>query len=306
MIGLGLQIFTTESYILFLATVLLLGAGNAILQVAGNPIMRDVSAEGTYSRNLVVGQFVKAIGSLSTPLLTVLAASYFNMNWMDLVFPVLTLFIFLTVLNVFTLKVEEREDEKMELATFKSSFTLLKNKYVLMMVLGIFFYVGAEVCMSSGIANYMLERFDVDISKMGVASAGLFFVALLIGRLLGAFILNFLSPKVFFVITSLVSIVGMLLLFIAPSDIFGFIIVFIIGFGFANIFPLIFSITIDKMPERSNELSGLMVTAIVGGAIVPSLMGLVADSTTVMIGFIVPIICFVYIFITSLFNLKTK
>ena len=63
---------------------------------------------------------------------------------------------------------------------------------------------------------------------------------------------------------------------------------FVIAFGYANIFPLIFSISIDKMPGKSNELSGLMVTAIVGGAILPPIMGLVADALGSLAGFIVP------------------
>lgn len=67
-----------------------------------------------------------------------------------------------------------------------------------------------------------------------------------------------------------------------------------IGFGFANIFPLIFSITVDKMPERTNELSGLMVTAIVGGALIPPIMGKVADLSSITIAFIVPLIAILF------------
>ena len=80
--------------------------------------------------------------------------------------------------------------------------------------------------------------------------------------------------------------------------------VVLVGLGFANIFPLVFSITVDAMPERTNELSGLMVTAIVGGAFIPPIMGLVADNTTVTLGFIVPLLAVVYIMFAAFYNLR--
>ena len=71
--------------------------------------------------------------------------------------------------------------------------------------------------------------------------------------------------------------------------------IILVGLGFANIFPLIFSITVDAMPERANEISGLMVTAIAGGAILPPVMGMVADRFGVVAGFAVPLVVLGYI-----------
>lgn len=68
-----------------------------------------------------------------------------------------------------------------------------------------------------------------------------------------------------------------------------------VGLGFANIFPLIFSITVDALPERSNEISGLMVTAIAGGAILPPVMGMAADRFGIVAGFAVPLLALIYI-----------
>ncbi len=79
----------------------------------------------------------------------------------------------------------------------------------------------------------------------------------------------------------------------------------IVNLGFSNVFPLVFSITVDEMPERMNELSGLMVSAIVGGAFIPFLMGLLADATSVTIGFLVPVLCFVFILFVAI-NLLRK
>jgi len=292
-----------SSFILLLGALLLLGTGATMLQVSGNPVMRDVSAEGKYSRNLSFGQFFKAIGSLSGALLPLLAANYWGKDW-KILFPVYAVAILVTILLVSVTRVKEKNVEGSEPATFSSCFSLLRNPYVLLMVMGIFLYVGAEVCMSSRLPNYLQEKFDFDIQKLGLMGTMFFFLALMTGRFLGGVILNWMSPKKFLLITTVISLLALAALFIAPTQTFAFAVIFIIGLGFANVFPLIFSITIDAMPQRSNEISGLMITAIIGGAFVPLLFGALADIFTLMAGFIVPILCLIYILTVSLKNLK--
>ncbi len=304
LIGMIIPLFGLTTFPLFLLTILLLGAGATILQVAGNPIMRDVSAEGKYSRNLSIGQFVKAIGSLAGPVIPPVAAYLFGADW-KVVFPAFSVGLLVTLFLISVTKVEEKADEESEPTTLTSSLALLSNKYVLMMVLGIFLYVGAEVCMSSGIPLYLEDNFGINIAKFGVLGTGLFFTTLMIGRFLGGMILNWLKPEKFFVITSLLAILGILGLFVGNQTV-AILSVIIIGLGFANVFPLIFSITIEHMPEKTNELSGLMVTAIVGGAFVPPLMGYVQDLTTISLGFLVPLAAIIYISILSFNSLKQQ
>lgn len=292
-----------SSFILLLGALLLLGTGATMLQVSGNPVMRDVSAEGKYSRNLSFGQFIKAIGSLSGALLPLIAANYWGKDW-KILFPVYAVVILITIILVSATRVKEKNVEGAEPATFSSCFSLLRNPYVLLMVLGIFLYVGAEVCMSSRLPNYLQEKFDFDIEKLGLIGTMFFFLALMTGRFLGGVILNWMSPKKFLLITTIISLLSLGALYFAPTQTIAFVIIFLIGLGFANVFPLIFSITVDAMPERSNEISGLMITAIIGGAFVPLLFGALADIFTLMAGFIIPILCLVYILTVSIKNLK--
>ena len=292
-----------QSYLLFLLTVLLLGAGATILQVAGNPIMREVSPEGKYARNLALGQFVKAIGSLAGPLLVMAAARWWGMDW-SILFPVFSTVLLVTIIITLFTPIREMRHANASTASFSSCLKLLSDKSVTMMVLGIFLYVGAEVCMSSGIPIYLNSEFGIDISSIGIGGVGLFFVSIMTGRFLGSLILNWISARRFLLITVLVSIIGILGLF-SGNQIVGIASFVVIGLGFANIFPLIFSIAIDAMPERSNELSGLMIMAIVGGAVMPPVMGLVADHSSVLIGFVVPLGCALYILWVALRTLKT-
>jgi len=291
------------SFGLLLASLLLLGTGATLLQVAGNPIMRDVSPNGKYSRNLSFGQFIKAIGSLSGALLPLLAAKYWDLDW-KILFPIYAVLVLVAVIYLRIMKIEEKQNSNSSPASFGSVLALLKNRYVFFMVLAIFLYVGAEVSMSAKLPNYLEHKFNFDIKELGLWGTLFFFLALMTGRFLGGVILNWVTPAKFLKLTTFLSILGIASLYFASSSLFGFVSIFIIGLGFANIFPLVFSITIDTMPERSNEISGLMVTAIIGGAIVPLIFGAVVDIFTLMTGFAVPMLCMIYILIASFYNRK--
>lgn len=284
----------TKLYALF-ASIFLLGAGATTLQVAGNPIMRDVSDEGRYSSNLSLGQSIKAIGSSLGFLVPPAVAVWFGLDW-TILFPLFAIILLITLLWVSSLDIKEKKSTDSKPASLSSSLKLLGNPFVFVMVLGIFLYVGAEVSMSAQIPILMSKVYN--INEFGLWMAwGLFFLPIFIGRLAGAFILRKTKAGKFLIFSVLLSVLGMLMLFFG-SQYFAFAGIFMVGLGFANIFPLIFSITVDTMPERTNELSGLMVTAIVGGAVVPPLTGAVAD-ISVQLGFLVPAICILYILILA-------
>jgi len=297
--GLVNAAFGLSEFWRFLVTVMMVGAGAAMLQVAGNPIMKDVSEPGKYSRNLSLAQFVKAAGSLSGPMIPVLAARYFGAGW-KVVFPIYSICLLLTILAIWPLRIDEKKAEG-QAATFASCLRLLKNGYVLAMVMAIFLYVGAEVSVSAGIPLYLKERFGIDINKVGLLGTGLFFTALTIGRFSGGVILNWMPARKFFLATCGLSILGLLGL-AAPDSRAAAASFFVMGLGFANIFPLVFSLAVERMPEHTNALSGLMVTAIVGGAILPPLMGVVADAASVQTSFLVPLAAVLYITWVAMLN----
>ncbi|MBN1989582.1 MAG: MFS transporter [Bacteroidales bacterium] len=301
LVGLVLPLVGLNTYALFLLTILMLGAGAALLQVAGNPIMRDVSAEGKYSRNLSFGQFIKAIGSLSGSLIPFAAAKWFGASW-SVLFPIYAASLLLTLVIIGLTRIEEQKNEKAP-ASLSSTFSLLSNKFVLSMVLGIFIYVGIEICLSTGVPILLNSRFGIDIKTWGLLGNAFFFIAILTGRFFGSIILNWIKPAAFFRATVVASAVGIALIFVNNQAV-TLAGIFITGLGFANIFPLIFSLAVDTLPKRSNEISGLMVTAIAGGAFIPPIMGAVADSTSVVMGFAVPLVGLVYLAFLSFRNVS--
>jgi MFS transporter, FHS family, L-fucose permease len=281
-------------YGLLLGSIFVLGVGTTLMQVAGNPIMRDVSAEGRYARNLTFAQFVKGVGSVgSTALVAWLAVG--AMGWRR-VFPV---FLALTVVGLVTvtfLKVQEtRSDEPPSIA---SSLALLKEPAFGFAVLGIFLYVGAEV----GLATWLgprLEALRLPADRAKFLGPTLFLASLTAGRLLGSGVLSLVPARAFFRISAGLGVLGILAVLsgVAPLAVAG---VVACGLGFANIWPVLFSLTVEARPERSAELSGLMCMAIFGGAVLPPLMGKLKDVLGMGPAFLVPLAAFAYLVLLSI------
>lgn len=363
-------------FALLLFCIFVLGIGTTFLQVAGNPIMREVSAEGAYSRNLSFAQGIKGIGSTAaTYLVTAIAtiALFDKMGWRG-PFPVFFVLMAASFIFVSIVKVHETKPDVPP--SIGSSLGLLKQPVFALAVLGIFLYVGAEASMGRFLfprmrvpfykthevtaapkdidaamaaekliikvkeaeaklvlvkdnpeelkkAKAVLAKFDsekiakakVNFAKLspqqfkrakvawkqaGKYGATLFFLLLTIGRIVGGAVLLKVKPRPAFRVSALMGVAGAVLLMttnLVPLAIAG---VILSGLGFANIWPLLFSITVEEKPEHAGELSGLMCMAISGGALVPLVMGGLVDAGMKSIAFVIPVACFVYLFILSL------
>lgn len=348
-LGLGLNIVAMliptlylPTYPVLLVCIFMLGVGTTFLQVAGNPIMRDVSDEGEFGRNLSFAQGFKGFGSTLSTFMPVLVAMVFflnAMNWRG-VFPVYLLFMVVAFVSVLVLKVHETRAEVPP--SIASSLGLLKQPIFLLAVVGIFLYVGAEVCMGRFLEPTLmglmapefkdvsvgekdkdgnptlLKKTDVETGKTeewrdpavlkkyaetnhSAKTFGptMFLLLLSIGRIGGGIGLKFFSARTFLRLSALVGMLGGIAL-MTDNKFAGFAGVVAAGLGFANIWPLLFSITVEEKPECANELSGLMCMAISGGAIVPLLMGQCFDWKMGALSFVVPAGCFAYLLILSL------
>lgn len=301
-----------------LLAVLLMGAGATILQVSGNPLMRDVSPEGKYSSMLSFAQSVKAIGTLSTSLILVLigtalmkyawfsftpagASEPVNMGF-RILFPIFAVVLLVTLLMVLFFVPNNVEKDTSTPTTLKNCLSALGNRYILMMFLAIFFYCGAEASMFNRIPSILIENNPAISPALGNI---VLIVALFVGRFFGGVCLRYMKANVFLVLTVMLSIIGNVLLFMPYNAFTTWLSFILIGVGFANIFPLIFSICVDKMPEKTNEISGLMTTAIVGAAIVPLLTGFAANFNP-RYAFVVTLGCLLYLTLVALLNREHK
>jgi fucose permease len=286
------------SFSVLLVCSFLLGVGTTFLQVAGNPIMRDVSAEGRYSRNLAFAQGIKGIGSTaSTYLVTALAgfAVFQTMGWRG-AFPLFCILMVLAFVSVAFLRVEETKADAPP--SIGSSLGLLREPIFLLAVLGIFLYVGAESSMGRFLKP-TLQGLGLDEQTANKYGPTLFFGLLTLGRLLGSAMLAIMSPRTCFRLSALLGVIGGAVL-MAGSQSLAYVGIIAAGLGFANIWPMLFSITVEEKPQCANELSGLMCMAISGGALVPLLMGWFVDLKWGSMAFIVPTVCFAYLLLLSL------
>ena len=278
----------------------LLGIGNTIVQVSANPLLVDVVPANRTSSFLSFSQFVKAIGSMIAPPL----AGWFALKFGDwkLLFIVFGAVSLLSVLWLASVRIEEsRNTEKR--ATFSSSFNLLGTGFVAMMVGGIFLIVGIDVGINAVSGQFLLNKFH---SAQTLAESGrsVYFLGKMLGTFGGALLLTLLPSRKFFLWSSLLGVASLFALIFAGSEMTALVIIFIIGLGVANIFPLIFSLTVEKYPTRSNEISGLMIMAVSGGAVIPLLIGSITDNVGVTAGMFVLVACAGYELFLALFNLK--
>ncbi|MBN2281026.1 MAG: MFS transporter [Candidatus Marinimicrobia bacterium] len=308
LLGLGLNIvamavptFIEPGYAVLLSCIFLLGIGTTFLQVAGNPIMNDVSDEGKYSRNLALAQGIKGLGSSASSYLVglvLILPLFAAMGWRG-VFPVFLVLMTLAFIFVATLKIKETKADVPP--GLGSSLSLLKEPVFALAVVGIFLYVGAEVCMARFLKP-TLDGFGFTSDKAALFGPTLFFGSLTVGRLIAGSI-N-INARTFFRLSAALGLVGVVFMLtgikvlVIPGVILG-------GLGFANIWPMLFAITIEEKPERASELSGLMVMAISGGAIVPLIMGKLVDTGLAAFAYTVPVVCFGYLLMLSLKGKKT-
>lgn len=280
----------------------LLGIGNTIIQVSANPLLIAVVPAGRAPSILSFSQFIKSIGSMVAPYLaTFIAVKFGNWQLLLLTFGIVSI---LSVVWLHLTKIQERTslDNK---ATIKSCLRLLSVSYIALMVLGIFFVVGIDVGINAASGQFLMDKLlmDAEPAKQG---RSLYFFGKMLGTFIGALLLTQISPKRFFLGSTLATLLSIIAFIYSPKAIVAMVLLFIIGLTASNIFPLIFSLTVKKYTSRSNEISGLMIMAVSGGAFLPPIIGKVSDLTNIETGMLVLVVCALYLLSLSLFELKNK
>ncbi|MDX2415144.1 MAG: MFS transporter, partial [Bacteroidales bacterium] len=293
--------FFMYNFVMVLFGFALLGIGNTIVQVSANPLLVDVVPGNRASSFLSFSQFIKAIGSMiAPPLAAMFAARLGDWKLLFLAFGIVSL---LSVLWLGFIKVEESKETE-ERASFNSAIKLLGNRFVLLMVLSIFVVVGIDVGFNSNSGQFLINSFGME-QNAAESGRSFYFFGRMVGTFFGALLLTRFSSGKFFLWSTILGIVSIFLILIFPSlsDNWSIWIIdamiVIIGLAVANIFPLVFSITVDKFPGRSNEISGLMMMAISGGAVFPPLMGWITNISNNVFGMAVLLVCMIYLFFVA-------
>ena len=293
--------FFFYSYSMVLVGFALLGIGNTIVQVSANPLLIGVVPGNRASSFLSFSQFIKAIGSMIGAPLAAVFAAHFTHDW-KLLFLVFGIVSILSVIWLGSTKIIEAKNEEIR-ATFSSSFKMLGTGFVLLMVVSIFIVVGIDVGFNSNSGQFLIKQFGMD-STTAASGRSVYFFGRMLGTFAGALLLTRISSRKFFLGTSALGILCLICILLVKSAFIAWGLVFMIGLTVANIWPLVFSITVEKYPARNNEISGLMMMAISGGAVIPLLIGWVSDLSNVAVGMSILIVCMIYLFSVSVYCLK--
>ena len=266
-VGMALLLILYNSTMTLFAYALL-GIGNAILQVSVNPLLQNVVTDKKMlTSSLTAGQVVKAVSSFVGPFIVLAAVNCLGggdeEKWYYC-FPIMGAITLVSGLWLLFTPIE-REPQQTNVSVWKT-LSLLGDKTILPLFFGIFFVVGTDVSTNFLSSKVFITRFNYSIELAGVAPQ-VYFVCRTIGAFLGVFLMTKIAESRYFRINILGCLVFAILLAFVKNDVVDFICIGGIGFCCSCVFPIIFAMAIKRMPEKSNEISGLMIMAVSGGTL---------------------------------------
>ncbi|MBP3777067.1 MAG: MFS transporter [Prevotella sp.] len=268
-----------ESFALMLVAFSLLGIGNALMQTSLNPLVSTVLKGGNLASTLTFGQFIKAIASFLAPYLAMWGATQvipsFGYNWKML----FVIYFVVGILATLMLGLTHIEEEPItgKPSTFAECFKLLGTPIVLLSFLGIMCHVGIDVGTNTTAPKILMERLGMTLNDAAFATS-LYFIFRTIGCLTGSFFLRVMNNRLFFIISVCMMAVSMLLLFTGSEKWELYTAIALVGYGNSNVFSICFAKALTSMPDKQNEVSGLMIMGLFGGTIFPLLMGFMSDA----------------------------
>ena len=252
----------------------MLGIGNTMLQVALNPLVTNVVSAEKLTGTITLGQFIKAMSSFLGP---ILAAMFAGSVWgWKAIFPVYAAVTVLAMAWLAVSPIQEQLIEKSEI-TFARTFSLLRDKYIVLFFIGILVLVGVDVGMGVTFPKLLQERCSLPLEKAGMGNS-VYFLARTVGAFLGGVVLMRFSASKFFTASSCLALVSLVGLIFSRNLTMLLFSVALFGLGYANLFSIIFSLSMQKMPQKTNEVSALLIVGVSGGAVLPPLLGVITDT----------------------------
>ncbi len=292
--------FIIYSFLTIMIGFALLGIGNTIIQVSANPLLIDVAPRERASSFLSFSQFVKSAGSMVAPYLTTFFAIRFG-DW-KMIFLTFGIVSLISAGWLHFTKITESLASETK-ATISSCLKLLRVNYIALMVLGIFAMVGIDVGINATSGQFLLVKMEM-ASEAAQQGRSLYFFGKLLGTFLGALLLVRISPTGFLLGSAIATLSTTLIFIFAPTPMAALALMFLIGLSASNIFPLIFTLTVKQYPDRANEISGLMIMAVSGGAFIPPIVGALTDLFNITTGMYVFVVCALYLLFVSVYSRK--
>ena len=270
-----------------LLTFSLVGIANTILQVALNPLVTNVVSPKQLTGTLTFGQFIKAVSSFLGPIIVGWAAGTIY-GW-KLIFIFYAVTSLLAFVWLWLTPVPKETDEKQNVS-FKQTLSLLKDPYILAFFLGIVVLVGVDVSINMTFPKIIMERCELSLNGAGMSNS-VYFFARTVGAFAGGILLLKIPEVKFYAVSIWTALVGLLLLVFCQNIVLVYLSIIVFGLGYANLFSIIFSLSMKHVPSRTNDVSALLIVGLVGGGILPPVLGLFTDGFKTQIAAVAFLIC---------------
>jgi fucose permease len=302
------------SYALYLVSLFFIGTGMAMLQVAINPLLRVAGGEKNFAFNSVLGQLFFGLASFLSPLVysylvlnigaqeassgwlirTLSGLVPENLPWISLywVFAIVSLLMVLVIGLIQFPKEKLQEDEKV--GALQTHLELLKKPMVILYFFGIFAYVGTEQGVANWISKFLQTYHDVDPQLEGASTVSLFWGLMTAGTVLGLVLLKFVDSRKVLIGFSTAAIVALALGLLGSKPI-AMLAFPMVGFFASVMWSIIISLALNSVATHHGSFSGILVTAIAGGAIVPLVVGWLGDVFGLKVGLFFLFITLAYI-----------
>lgn len=268
-----------SNFALMLCAFSLLGIGNALMQTSLNPLVATVVKGGHLASTLTFGQFVKAIASFLAPYIAVWGATAqipsFGMGW-KMLFPIYAAIGLAALLLLGSTPIEEERAEQQG-AGFRDCVGLLRRPLIALSFIGIICHVGIDVGTNTMAPKLLMERLGIGLDEAAFSSS-LYFAFRTLGCLSGSMLLRIVSGRTFFALSVVMMLLAMAGMAWGEAPAVLYIAIALVGYGNSNIFPMIFAEALRSDAEHGNEVSGLMVMGLAGGALFPIVMGFASDA----------------------------
>ncbi len=299
----------------FLGCMFLIGAGITLLQVGMNPVTMALGSPEGAHRRLMFGQMFNSVGVVimvfggatlllgdqkkaDTSMMTPEQLSLHRIaDAQDIATFYIALAIAMTLIGtLFWFWRSALDGQKAEKVKTAGTLQLLRtNRRLQFGALCIFTYVGAEVAIGSNLISYLADKRTMGLSANEAKNyVTAYWSAALIGRLLGVFILAYIRPSRLLMTVASVAVFLVMLSATSSGPVSGYSLV-LVGLFNSVMFPTIFSLTTEGMTDEAPQASGVLCTAIIGGAFIPMLFGKIADVSSLQLALMVPVVCYAII-----------
>ena len=301
-----------HQYALFLAALFIVAIGIVLLQVAANPYVTILGPARTASSRLTLVQGVGSLGTTIAPLLGAyfilsrLSESHASSEAVRLPYMVIAGVLLLIAFVVSRLKLPKltMAEDSTAHATYQEAKSIFSFRNLNFGMIAIFMYVGAEVSIGTFLTNYISDTTNIGLKDANNYVA-FYWGGMLVGRFVGAYLLKIFKPSY---ILSICASLAVILIAISINSTGQIAVWSMILIGVCNsvMFAIIFSLSVNGLGSYTAQASGILSTAIVGGAVISFSIGVVKDHFTWQIAFIIPLLCYAYILFYGISGHKSK